>query len=173
MDESSNLSRPNARSIYCKSVFGDVDLRLFSEACSLLTVQRKEYASSVHQIMNNTQYRVEVRSAAPTSNLTFGSAQADPSRCSAAAPLHVRAGRAAAEDRVGLRGAAAAAGGDGPRVGPEHVAGGAGPQTHAHRHRNQGDRHTGWAPKPDNRLAKSLERVLPTLQLVLVRFSSV
>lgn len=57
-----------------------------------------------------------------------------------AAPLHVRAGREAAEERVRLRGAAAAAGGDGPRVEPEHAAGAAGPQAHAHRHRDQGER---------------------------------
>lgn len=44
---------------------------LFSEFCFVLTVQRKQYAASVHQIMDKNQYRVEVSSATSPTNLTF------------------------------------------------------------------------------------------------------
>lgn len=46
-------------------------IRCPSKFCSLLTVQRKDYAASVHQILYTTQYRVEVFTAAPTATLTF------------------------------------------------------------------------------------------------------
>lgn len=147
----SSLSRPSAKSIYCKlTALHSRYLVVTPILCMFMTntellLMINSAKDGVCSINKQDDEQISVQSGGITLsiqmwpflsdtvfNVVFGCLSA------AAALVHVWPGREGLDKRSRLCAAAEAAGRDGPCVGSEHAAGVARGQPAAHRHRNQG-----------------------------------